>query len=632
MQKVYPCDFPSCREDPGSFIWSRKDELDGHIKSHHHDQKDSYNPRYIEIRANVRGNCLWRHCPAMFTSFDEFTGHMTEHFNNHWVAADLRGSEEETNAPSSPQPAHNSNQDHDPQDSDDENEGSPSPNAGGPSSGHQASQGYGSGSGNPDTGSGHSAPKNSGTGRTGASGNNPTTYSSNAMQLKGLSPVKTLHHSASTSSGTGHSLSGKQTWQGMISWSPTLNFLRRLGSGATAVVDEVTIPGVSGTWACKSFAARWHKELFQELKTMSTLRHPHIVELFHPYLRAGFASILMHPVADYNLSQYLAQKVFTPTEQCNMWLWFSCLTSGLHHMHEHGVVHHDVKPSNILVMDRTVFYSDFGSSASMGDDQAQKLGKWAFTKTYAAPEVLIGDRRKASDIFSLGCVFLEMLTVLLSKDLHQQLLGLQAQPYQKNQKALHWASKWNSRLWALPKHQMKSSKVRDLLQICQTMTDPQPNQRPSAAEVDQRLSPRLCRSCSYSTKWRGNKASTWPLDQSSPKSPKNLNITDQGSAEPKESIPSKIDELSRTSQRLDQLSLADASEIGTEESLPETGENKTVKGISINDRNEAAGDMKTKYLLDQDPHEKFRVSGVSVSPNSLNTVGPRSQYPLYIHI
>ena len=643
MQDLWPCDYAECRQNTTDNVWSRKDELLNHVRVRHSDPKASYKPRCLKIPANVRGNCLWRNCPRIFADFEDFLRHMLEHFDSDWVAADLRDMDDETDAPLIPQPAQISNQDPDLTDSDDEDEGSPSANAGagsssghqashgfgsgsgnagagsssghqashgfgsgsgnagaGPSSGHQASHGYGSGPGNADSGSRDSAPKNSGTGRSGALGNKNAIVSNSGMQLKNLSPLV------------------KQTWQHMVSWSPRLDFLGHLGSGATAVVDEVSIAGVSGTLARKTFATRWCVELIQELQTMSRLRHPHIVALFHAYFRAGSTSILMQPVADYNLSQYLAKSNFTPSEQGNMWLWFSCLTSGLHHMHEHGVLHHDIKPSNILIMDKMIFYSDFGSSASMAPDQAHKLKRWGFTRVYAAPEVFQGDQRRASDIFSLGCVFLEMITVLFSKDLRQQLHLLQAQSYQKNRTSLHWASKWNSRLWALSEHQETDSKVRNLLQICQAMTDPQADQRPSAAEIDKRLNPRLCRPCSYSTKWRERKASTWPLDQSSLNSLRGLDTTEQEIANANESIPSRIEELS----------LEDASESGAENLLTETGENKRV------DHNTEAvrRSMMANYLMDQDQYEKFRASGESVLPKLFNAVGLPSQYPTYINM
>ena len=301
-------------------------------------------------------------------------------------------------------------------------------------------------------------------------------------------------------------------------------------------------------------------------------------------------------------------------------------------MHEHGVLHHDIKPSNILVTNKQVFYSDFGSSASMADNQAHKFRRWGFSRIYAAPEVFHGDPRLASDIFSLGCVFLEMITVLFFKDMRQQLHGLQVQSYQKNRISLHWASIWNDRLWALSKHQMQGSKVRSLLQICQTMTDPQPDQRPSAAELDKRLHPRLCRSCSYRTKWREEKASTWPLGQSSLKSLRGLNMTEQEIAKAKESVPSGIEELSQASHRLDQLSLEDASDTGAEKLLLETGEKKTVKEVRLNHKTEVVTSMLPNFLMDQDQREKFRASGESVLPKLFNAVGLPSRYPTCINM
>ena len=629
MQKAWLCDFRSCRKNADGFIWARKESLMNHVEKHHPDFKHNYQARYIEIKANVRGNCLWRTCTETFKSHKDFSRHMKKHFEKDWEAADLRNPEDETDAPESLLSAHSGNHGFDFQDNNNDDEDPSSPNAGaGPSSGHQPSHGCASGSGNPGSGSGSLAPDNSGTGRSGASGNRMQTCSSNAMQLKSVNPLKTLQHSASACLGTNYSLSARQIWQQMVSWSPRLDFLGRLGSGATAVVDEVSIAGVSGTLACKTIPTRWRFDLFQELQTMSKLRHPHIVALFHAFLRAGVPSILMQPVADCNLSQYLAKKAFTPTEQCNMWLWFSCLTSGLHHMHEQGVLHHDIKPSNILVMDKTIFYADFGYSASMSDNQAHHFSRWGFTRIYAAPEVFRGDQKMASDVFSLGCVFLEMITVLLSKDLRQQLHNLQTQSWQKNHTSLHWASQWNNTLLSLSGHQMAGSNVHDLLQICRTMTDPQPSQRPSVAEVEERLNPRLCRSCSYSTEWRSKKTSTWPLDQSALELLGELNAEDQGSSNADESIPSLVSEIGQTSQSLDQLSLTETWD--SEAGLSEASENKTIYEVNVDHNTDIVRGMMSSYLEDQDPYERFRASGQSMLPKLSKFVGLPSQYPTFM--
>ena len=83
------------------------------------------------------------------------------------------------------------------------------------------------------------------------------------------------------------------------------------------------------------------------------------------------------------------------------------------------VKHRDLKPANILIMDGRVLITDFGISKDLIDqDTTASLNNSAGaigTKMYCAPEVLLenGRRGRAADIYSMGCIFLEMSTVLL---------------------------------------------------------------------------------------------------------------------------------------------------------------------------------------------------------------------------
>jgi serine/threonine protein kinase len=87
----------------------------------------------------------------------------------------------------------------------------------------------------------------------------------------------------------------------------------------------------------------------------------------------------------------------------------------------------DIKPTNLLVRDiqsstivkgerqhYKIYIADFGIARSYASAEEAITDSWtAFTKKYAAPEVLRQDKRGLSaDIFSLGCVFAEMLAVI----------------------------------------------------------------------------------------------------------------------------------------------------------------------------------------------------------------------------
>jgi serine/threonine protein kinase len=104
------------------------------------------------------------------------------------------------------------------------------------------------------------------------------------------------------------------------------------------------------------------------------------------------------------------------------WLrnWFQCLASALSYMHRQGFRHQDIKPSNIIQRGPDIFFTDFSSSSAFEVGATTSTETPAHnSKMYAAPETIQTAQNDqylrhglGSDIFSLGCVFAEMLTVL----------------------------------------------------------------------------------------------------------------------------------------------------------------------------------------------------------------------------
>jgi serine/threonine protein kinase len=86
-------------------------------------------------------------------------------------------------------------------------------------------------------------------------------------------------------------------------------------------------------------------------------------------------------------------------------------------LHDSKVRHKDIKPRNILIKGETVLLTDFGLARDWEDTTGGQSTTFntipPFTPTYCAPEVADEEpRNSASDVWSLGCVFLQMLTVL----------------------------------------------------------------------------------------------------------------------------------------------------------------------------------------------------------------------------
>jgi serine/threonine protein kinase len=149
--------------------------------------------------------------------------------------------------------------------------------------------------------------------------------------------------------------------------------------------------------------------------------HTHIIKVRGSYICDRELGILMSPVAsDGDLGAYLA-RVFdsgmTNEQAVILNRAFGCLTSGLVYIHKHTIRHKDIKPQNILIHDGRVIYTDFGISFDADQQDTTTIGYTnAFTRRYCAPEVQdYTSRNRKSDVYSLGCVFLEMLDALEPK-------------------------------------------------------------------------------------------------------------------------------------------------------------------------------------------------------------------------
>jgi serine/threonine protein kinase len=88
------------------------------------------------------------------------------------------------------------------------------------------------------------------------------------------------------------------------------------------------------------------------------------------------------------------------------------VAAGLDYAHKQGIVHRDVKPSNLLLDARgTVWITDFGLAKTEGTDELTHTGDIVGTLRYMAPEQFCGRADPRSDVYSLGITLYELLTL-----------------------------------------------------------------------------------------------------------------------------------------------------------------------------------------------------------------------------
>lgn len=149
------------------------------------------------------------------------------------------------------------------------------------------------------------------------------------------------------------------------------------------------------------------------------LSHPHIVNIYCTYEKKSRYYLILQPLATCDLEAFLEQNDGSYCDGVSkhdlIWKWFRCLANTLSFIHEKGIRHKDIKTRNILVKGHDVIFADFGSSHAFADEGTSLTTGPAFghTRLYCAPEVITEiQRRRSADVFSLGCVFSELATVL----------------------------------------------------------------------------------------------------------------------------------------------------------------------------------------------------------------------------
>ena len=146
-----------------------------------------------------------------------------------------------------------------------------------------------------------------------------------------------------------------------------------------------------------------------EAQAVGRLVHPRIVQIYDYGEDDAVAYIVMELVNGKTLAQHLQQEVSYEIREVGEII--RQLLDGLGHAHAAGVIHRDVKPSNILINnDGRIKISDFGI-ARIESSQLTQVGDVLGTPHYMAPEQFLGmDIGVEADLFSVGVIAYELLT------------------------------------------------------------------------------------------------------------------------------------------------------------------------------------------------------------------------------
>lgn len=183
--------------------------------------------------------------------------------------------------------------------------------------------------------------------------------------------------------------------------------IRGLGRGGMGAVYEVWNRALERREALKvvvpSADPDAQRRFLREAQVAASLEHPAIVTVYHAGMRDGRSYLAMACVNGRDAERVCADPV--RPDDVTAAGWITDIAGALDHAHGRGVVHRDVKPSNILIReDGRAVLTDFGISRSVAAPSMTVTGAIVGTLAYISPEQARGDEPGApADQYSLAC-------------------------------------------------------------------------------------------------------------------------------------------------------------------------------------------------------------------------------------
>lgn len=192
-----------------------------------------------------------------------------------------------------------------------------------------------------------------------------------------------------------------------------------IGKGATANVYKVKHKYLQIEMAIKVLSPELVNKdkkaedmFFDEASNLAKMNHPNLIRIWDAERIGGYSCIAMEIINGINLENIIKEKITLEPLRAIKIIIECC--KALQHSYEHGLVHRDIKPGNIMVIgDHGVKIIDFGLSKKIGQPVKFQIigGPMCGTLYYMAPEQLTDSDRvdHRADIYGIGCTLYHML-------------------------------------------------------------------------------------------------------------------------------------------------------------------------------------------------------------------------------
>ncbi|XP_022159047.1 mitogen-activated protein kinase 3-like [Momordica charantia] len=189
-----------------------------------------------------------------------------------------------------------------------------------------------------------------------------------------------------------------------------------IGRGAYGIVCSVLNSETNEMVAVKKIANAFDnhmdaKRTLREIKLLRHLDHENVIgirDVIPPPLRREFNDVyIATELMDTDLHQIIRSNQGLSEEHCQYFLYQ--ILRGLKYIHSANVIHRDLKPSNLLLnANCDLKICDFGLARPTAENEC--MTEYVVTRWYRAPELLLNsDYTAAIDIWSVGCIFLELM-------------------------------------------------------------------------------------------------------------------------------------------------------------------------------------------------------------------------------